>query len=246
MRTRADDVPRNQSTLRRVVIDRSQVVTEPTFGSVLGQSIAQSMGEAYKRTDLAKLVLPSPLLRVLLFEIGSQLVSAKAAGDRALGISDRLLGYRHAPMSADDFWQQVLACITFAANGSQFVWPLDSSRDRQKADRASDLQMLLGRDGDRGDAFQTVKLVRDASAHLDDRIMERYRLHGPSGMASRQWGAIDPEAELLPFYCWDPEQRLLGCSDIRIQLDSLLSEIDQLQKRSSEAVLLMMHVDDED
>ena len=198
------------------------------------------MEEPDEFINLDELVLPGPLLRVLLAETGAQFVSAKRAGTAALDISAHLQANRHANLHSAEFWQQILSCINSASLGAQFIWPLEFSRDPQHEVRAADMQRLLSLDGDREDAFATVKNARDASAHLDERIMKRYRHHGTDGMSSRLWGPIDRDAELLPFYCWDPEQRLFGCDGTLIEVESLLAEVDKLQRRTSGAFGIMM------
>lgn len=136
---------------------------DDAFARTIGFTIGEQIREVGQRIpDPVVLGTDASLLRVMLYELGTQLSWAIQAVDNALSAAD----------AHDDqvFWREVQLLLTFGGTAASFIW---SSPSRRKhlvqafPGRVDDLQLLLKITGQR---YEAVIALRDAVIHIDEKL----------------------------------------------------------------------------
>ena len=204
---------------------------------MIGLSLGRQARAVHDRVpDLNVLETPSGLLRMMLYELGTEAGWAIVAGNRAL----------EAAESKDHqlFWREIQILLSLAGSASRFIWP-DTQRKRQRAlfpRRGADIQLLMDVTDDN---FVALRDLRNDVIHMDERFETQWT-NNPGKGANRLMGGKTSDGS--NFLSWTPETKTLTFLEHDISLPEVIADLDAIQRRSGEAfslMLLVTEVDDE-
>ncbi len=177
--------------------------------------------------DLDKLVSPSEMLSIMLFTLGSQAVMAKKAAETFL---------------AGGQAENAQIMVTSAGTVAAFIWPLPSRRKPLALAfprRGEDLRDLLGLDDNR---LTALKGLRDGMIHLDERIEESWIVD--PGRQMTMWMTTENPVQDGNFMSWNPATLVFSFLQHEVSIPELIEVLDTVQKRSMNAFMLMLQVED--
>lgn len=198
----------------------------------LKDAVRAQVADALTRAQLETLTTPVAVLRMMMYDIGYQMVEAGAASRRLLDRTDD-----------DLLWQDVQLMTTHATTGANYIWPL-RPRNHDPAPythRGRDVQHLL--QVDKGELVN-LRGVRDGISHLDERI-ERW-VHQNPGRPLSMRPVRDGPPTGAAFLAWDRTANALWFLDTHVDVIRLAEELDLIQRRATAACFLLMHTRDVD
>jgi hypothetical protein len=179
--------------------------------------------------DLDKLDSPAQMLSIMLYTLGSQAVMAKSAAEKFLA---------GGPAQKDN--AQIM--VTTAGTVAAFIWPLPSRRKPLALAfprRGQDLQDLLGLNDNR---LSALKGLRDGMIHLDERIEESWIIN--PGRQMTMWMATEDPVQDGNFMSWNPVAQVFSFLEHEVSIPELIEILNIIQRRSMNAFMLMLHVED--